>query len=388
MKNNSILVVEPFSGNLAGAQKVTLNVIRSVEKKYDIQLIMRSKSSAIKAELEKINASKTFLPQEKLINKFFGTGNFSFSGLSFFDRLQLFTVIFIINFYILWQVVKLKPKYIYTYDPRGLLFCYLASFLTKSKLIWHSHSEISKNTKIFSFLLGGVYKVIVPSNKILSSLLPLRQDKRNDIHLIYNGFDFKPELKTGVFKSRLIFVGSLVPHKGLHNIIDAMIILKEKKYNFSLKVVGGFSGDNSNYMSYISSKINENKLDVDLLGWLDDPTPELLKSDITIFSSVVSQSYDFGYGMIQFSSSEALPTVAIETIAYGVPIVAVNTPGISEILSSPSDGVIISESLGEDIANKIIKISENYNFYKPDHQSLRSKFSLPKMSEQLGQLFI
>ncbi|RBQ30311.1 hypothetical protein CRU92_12955 [Arcobacter sp. FW59] len=78
----------------------------------------------------------------------------------------------------------------------------------------------------------------------------------------------------------------------------------------------------------------------------------------------------------------------IESLSLGVPVIATNTPGVSEIVQCPEDGIIIAESEPLLIANAINKMISKFNFYNPNIGMTRERFSFTEMESKIFNVFI
>lgn len=129
---------------------------------------------------------------------------------------------------------------------------------------------------------------------------------------------------------KLITVGRLHPLKGLHVLLDACLLLKNKEVAYQLDVVG----DGSLRESY--EKIaSENHLPVTFHGTLGSAkVAEMLRqSHIFVNSSVTLPQ-----------QSEGTPTAIIEAMACALPIVATDNGGTSEIIINKKTGLLCPEN--------------------------------------------
>lgn len=139
---------------------------------------------------------------------------------------------------------------------------------------------------------------------------------------------------------RLLFVGSLIPRKELHTLIEALARLP--KETWSLEVVGSLSTD----FSY-SSKIRA------LIG------ARGLGDRITLLGSLSAEELRERYARNQVlavpSSYEGFGIVYIEGMGFGLPAIAstagaaheIITPGVDGILVTPGDVTAISRHIDE-----------------------------------------
>lgn len=382
---NKVIFIDPCLGNIAGSQKVALNLFELICQNYDVTLIMRNGHSQHTDRLlflaEKLASNHIYFPFESRIRKIIGRGKSDTSNkYKFFDKVKTLLTLLSINFFILRIAISIKPKFIYTYDPRGLaLSCLFLRFLGL-KVIWHLHGELHCSSfvkKIFIFLVD---KIIVPSEYISDKV------GNNKVSVLYNGFDFSSRNQNknknnNVFN--LLYVGTLVPHKGLHNVLDA---LHDISVNLDIvfNIVGDYAGDYKfSYKKIIENKVSKLSDNVKVVfnGWVTDTAPFYNDSDLLVFSSVKYEEINLDSVNVMIKSSEALPTVLIEALSSGVPVIATRVAGVEEIVIEKIDGIIVENSDPSCFRFYLEKIISNDISFCPNEQRIRDVFSLKKMKE-------
>ncbi len=175
--------------------------------------------------------------------------------------------------------------------------------------------------------------------------------------MIYNGVDrdlYSPEpSRPGAGESSgagdgpvILFVGRLVPKKGLQHLIAAFPRILEALPDARCIVVGG-SRLSDTYGSQLRALVEQGGLSA-RFSWLQDvPEDELpaiyAQADICVFPSE-------GY--------ESLPTVVFEAMACGVPVVATNRWGTPEALGTDHPG-LVPEADPKAIARVVVEITSN-----------------------------
>lgn len=385
-----ILFVDPSLGNSAGSQKVAINIFDCLVERYDTSLIMRRGKSQhtdlLRSHSNSYVSSVFYFPLERVIGKLIGKGSSDESKKNkflFFIRLTF--VLIVTNLFVLSMAIKLKPKFVYTYDPRGLVLSSLFLKLFGIKVVWHLHGELHYSSLMKKIIFSLVSKIIVPSEYINNQL------NSNKSVVLYNGFnyssvDFVKRKEIDNSQSvNILYVGTLVPHKGIHNIIDSLSKLSVSN-QITLNVLGDFIGDYTvSYKELIMDKISNlpPNIAVNFNGWVDDPVEFYQDSDVLIFSSVKEQVINIDGKESIIKSSEALPTVLIESLAYGVPVIASNVAGVSEIVTDNVDGYIVDDSEPKLLKVSIEKFLFNKGYLKPDPLKTRNKFSFSTMKDCL-----
>lgn len=381
---HKILFYDPTFGVYAGAQKVCINMLNILSKHYEIKSLSRHTDTVYYKDLCKSGEVQK-LPFESKYQKYLGKGDND--SLSFFPKLfraiNMIYFTLINNLYLLYSCKKDRVNILYTYDLSGLILSSLFLRLFKIKVVWHLHGELHYSVfakKIF-FLLAD--KVVVPSDFIYNSI----NFHSNKKVRIYNGFEFEgidSSNRCKDFKS-MLYAGSLVPHKGLHKVIIGLSDVREA---WQLDVLGEFFGKyESSYRDYINTLIKSlpDHITVNFHGWIDNTSKFFKNADIFVFPSVSSEMINLDNVPIRITSSEALPTVLIESLAYGTPVFANSVAGVKEIVEKNTYGKVSESEFSSEF-------SEFINSFKPscyafDSSSIRNKFSINSMKKEVYILF-
>ena len=214
----------------------------------------------------------------------------------------------------------------------GGFFAALATYITRTKFIYFCmdlHPEIGKISKDFSnpFLYAILRKidnwsckranpVIVHSLDMKNSLLSRNRDNRFNIKIINNfsipteSFDkltFKDNFKLNDTKLTIIFAGNLGRFQALDKVIDAMVLLKNKK-DIKLILVG--EGSVKTDLAY---KIKKTKANV----YIFDRQPvhivkDMIKNADFGLVSLNSNVYKYGYpGKIMTYLEQGKPLITV-----------------------------------------------------------------------------
>jgi len=148
------------------------------------------------------------------------------------------------------------------------------------------------------------------------------------------------EPNKGNMKSDYIIYSGRIDHlKGLHILIDAINVLKERGVHIQLRVAGG--GD-LQYENTCRSKIKKYGLDssISFLGMIDSST---LKEQLRNAKLCVVPSIWF----------ENLPNTIIESFACGTPVLASDLGTLSSCVENNKTGFLFNVDDPIDLANKI-----------------------------------
>jgi glycosyltransferase involved in cell wall biosynthesis len=135
---------------------------------------------------------------------------------------------------------------------------------------------------------------------------------------------------------KVIFVGQVIPPKGLHVLLDAVSLLAERGVDVSLDVIGRMDGWLSPVYGDYWVRLRERVATPDLvgrvrlLGWRDDVDALLRAAAIHCCPSMPEQRESFGI-------------VVLEAKAAGLPSVVFPSGGLSETVTHGVDGWLCPE---------------------------------------------
>jgi glycosyltransferase involved in cell wall biosynthesis len=132
---------------------------------------------------------------------------------------------------------------------------------------------------------------------------------------------------------RIVAVGRLVEKKGFGDLLKACAILSRRRANFQCELIGAGPMEEKLRAMVVSLGIEEY---VSLLG--PRPQGEVVKhvQAGAVFAAPCKIAGD--------GNRDGLPTVLLEAMALGTPVVATDVTGIPEVLSHGKTGLMISQS--------------------------------------------
>lgn len=234
---------------------------------------------------------------------------------------------------------------------------------------------------------------VIAVSKHMKRLLSARL---KDVHVEYipNGVDIKnqfvnrAEIKTelGFNESKVVlFVGRIIPEKGVHILVKAIKEL-ETKYgmnNFKLIMVGppgpSFLSSSSPYFRNIMRLIKDLNLtsSVKYMGVVGDSHLKKLyaSADLFVFPSIY----------------EAMSLVVLEAMAAGTPIVASRTGGVPDVVKDGKTGILVRPGDYQALAEAIYRVLTNPRLSKSLSinalKFVQSNLSWSKVAERILALY-
>lgn len=168
----------------------------------------------------------------------------------------------------------------------------------------------------------------------------------------------------------LLFVGRLDYRKGILDLVQASILLKD--LNIKLLVAG-----EGPLKTYFKDQILKNDLNVLLLGQVSGT--DLVKLYQNAFIFVFPSHY------------EGLPTVLLEAMSSGLPVIVANIPAYKDIIIDNYNGLFSVKGDPLDLAAKIKFLYENKSLReklsKQARKTIENKFTWNKISNNFEKIY-
>ena len=255
---------------------------------------------------------------------------------------------------------------------------------TKIPLISHIHEMIDHPKIIAKILykitLNGSNKVIAVSDAVKKYIESLVNNKKNNITVIHNGIEdvefekvdtdyLYEELKIPRDSIIVTTIGRINAIKGQDDFVDVMteVIRNNKSKNIYGLIVGDCFPGQEWRMKALENKIKSKAMDekIRLLGFREDTANIEKIMDIYVLPSIRYDSF---------------PTVVLEAMRMGKPVVAYKCGGVEEMIIDNENGFLINMSDKENLQLKINELVINQNkrddFKIKTRQIFQSKFNI------------
>jgi glycosyltransferase involved in cell wall biosynthesis len=203
------------------------------------------------------------------------------------------------------------------------------------------------------------------------------------IHLIRNGVsmeEFPQRRRHEISAPPIILgVGSLYPKKGFHVLLSACELLRQRGIEFRCVIIG--DGNERKRLESLTKSLG-------LIGSVDMPGYVSLselkdwyyRASVFAMPSVISP----------IGETDGLPTVVIEALASGLPIVGTDTGGIAEAIRDSLNGFLVPADAPEPLADRIQTLLERQDlrerFGSEGRRFIEQGFSLERKVEVLRDL--
>lgn len=216
-------------------------------------------------------------------------------------------------------------------------------------------SDVMLYPKRSSRVKKKTIQAIKQSDAVITVSKRLEQEVRElvsdaSVTTIYNGFapelffprdkvEARHMLGLDVTQKNLLFVGNLYPVKGLSYLLQAFNLLLDKAPNVHLHIVGDGRLRNSLEKEVANMNIDEQVTFHGRQPYEAIPT-WLQSADAVVLSSL----------------SEGLPSILLESMGCGVPMISTDVGGIKEILQDQRTGLLVPPENAEALAQAMVRM--------------------------------
>ena len=277
-------------------------------------------------------------------------------------------------------IKKINPNVVYC---QSTLSGVAAFFSKKPYVVYCRGSDIyltgKIKNKINKFVLKRAEKVIALTKNMQKKI---KKDYKIDSIVIYNGIDIsKYKLNKAELKKRfklkdekvIIYIGTLKKVKGVEYLIKSFKNINKKFQNTKLWIIG--DGSERRNLEALTKKLNlQNKITFFGKKSNDKIPKYAIASDILVLPSL----------------SEGFPMAILEAMASGLPIVASNVTGVSEIIKDKINGFLVKPKNSKEIAEKVSIILKNKNLqsrFRKNNLKEVKKYSWKKTGNQLEKVY-
>lgn len=266
---------------------------------------------------------------------------------------------FSINPLIAWQLkknaTKLKIDLIHIHDSHSHTFSYFAAILgNKTPLILSRRVDFPVQKNWFSYQKynhSAIKKIISVSKNVQQILASAIYDKTK-LGVVHSGIDLSRfqfsnqhilRTRYNIPKAVKIIanVAAIAPHKDYFTFIDTAAILLKKNNLLKFFVIGADGGEEERIKKYVLEKKVKDYFV--FTGFRNDLPKILPEIDVFLYTS----------------KEEGLGTSIIDALACGIPVVATDAGGITEIIKDNENGLLSPIKTAQGLAENVEKVLDN-----------------------------
>jgi colanic acid/amylovoran biosynthesis glycosyltransferase len=231
-------------------------------------------------------------------------------------------------------------------------------------------------------LIANAAAVVTVSDYAVRLLQERFPDSAAKIHRVYNGVDLSRFTPTdfGSEPPRIISVGRLIEKKGFSHLIGACALLQARGRGFNCSIIGEGPLEES-----LRAQIATNGLEkcVGLTGPQTQAEIATQLAHATVFVLPCTREADGGM--------DNLPTVIMEAMAAGLPVISTPLGGVPEMIDDGANGELVPEGDPVAIAAAIERLFDDPQRARRlgdrGRQIAREKFSIETSARRLREIF-
>ncbi|RLM30002.1 colanic acid biosynthesis glycosyltransferase WcaL [Brenneria salicis ATCC 15712 = DSM 30166] len=199
---------------------------------------------------------------------------------------------------------------------------------------------------------------------------------------LYNGVDLQqfPYSPPVANTRRILAVGRLVRKKGFDVLIKALALLKQRGLDFHCTLIG-----NGDLLAPLQQQIDTLKLHDHMTLAGAKPQPEVIaemqQAAMLVVPSVISDDGD----------RDGLPTVLLEAMALGTPVISTTVAGIPEVVINQKTGLCIPphdpQALADAIASLLANDEQRISLSHNARALISAEYDINRNASQLRDIF-
>jgi glycosyltransferase involved in cell wall biosynthesis len=146
----------------------------------------------------------------------------------------------------------------------------------------------------------------------------------------------------------VLFVGSIVPRKGVNTLLEAFHLIQEQVPASILYLIGptdsteGGKSTQTEFVAKLQVFVKENGLtdNVRFVGRVSDVESVMHAADVFVLPSL----------------AEGMPNVLLEAMASALPCIASDIPGVREVITNNADGCLFAPGDVKQLADKLLHL--------------------------------
>jgi colanic acid/amylovoran biosynthesis glycosyltransferase len=231
-------------------------------------------------------------------------------------------------------------------------------------------------------LLESAAAVVTVSDFAVRQLQERFPESASKIRRVYNGVDLSL-FRAADFASTIpviISIGRLIEKKGFADLIAACVLLRAQNRSFQCRIIGEGPLEESLRRQIIDGGLTDS---VHLIGARTQAEIATELAGATVFVLACTREPDGGM--------DNLPTVIMEAMAAGLPVVSTPLAGVPEMVEPGVTGDLVPERDPAALASAIERLIDDperaRSFGERGREMAREKFSIETSARQLREIF-
>lgn len=380
-KKKNILFLHS-GAELYGADKILIEVLKGLDKKKFFPLVIIPNKGPLEKELKKYNIKFIVYDFPILRRQYFNV-----------HGMIKYTSKFIRSMFYIKKVVKNNNIDIISSNTLAVLEGAIFSKMFRKSHVWHIH-EIIKEPKVMQLFYRKIVpnlsqNVICVSNAVKKNLFTENNINKANVRVIHNGInknltcsininEIKKNLQIDDKRIIVGMIGRINKIKGQSYMVDVTKELVKKYPDILIIMVGGVFEGQEQLKIDLEEMIKKNNLQNNIM--------------IFDFDQEVDKYYNiFDIFILPSIKPDSFPTVVLEAMSYGKPIIAHVTGGVNEMVEDRENGILIYDINIENTYNAIQELVINKELRKKygikSKEIMESKFSSEIFYKKINEFY-
>jgi len=255
-----------------------------------------------------------------------------------------------------------------------------------AKIILHMHNDhlLNLGPKDFEKTVSNSDAIIAVSRYIANGILEREPALEKKVHVLYNGTridKFRPQVGNGnpVGGPVILFVGRLIPEKGILELIMAMKLVLQEFPAVRLRIVGSSwfgKEDQTPYVQKLLQCSEEISHSIEFTGFIpNDELPQIYAScDLFVAPSIWNEPFGI---------------TILDAMASGLPCISSSRGGIPEVVGDA--GILVAPEDIVVLGNEIVRVLKDKDLGRELGMQARRRaeeyFSWERTADGLNQIF-
>jgi len=259
---------------------------------------------------------------------------------------------------------------------RGAIMAGLAAHLASLDLVLHVRGTPAIGQTMWTTAQALTGRFILVAHALERYLAP---SVRPRARVVYNGVVVPSELPRGDALSVACRLGvppawtatdvpivlalsSLVPFKGLHHLMHAVRLLRDRGIEAHFVLAGVGLGDG--YETWLRALPSELGIEdrITFVGFVKEVEPLLVASDVLVLPSVEKERLRIDGQTLEVLGNEGLPRSILEAMALGRAVVATNIAGVREQIEPEKTGLLVEPGDVPGLAEALARVIRDSAF--------------------------
>ncbi|MFZ5758400.1 MAG: glycosyltransferase family 4 protein [Thermodesulfobacteriota bacterium] len=379
-----------YAGDIVPARFV-LHLSEQFCDRYDVHVLApHAPKACFEEKLGKIKVSRFpyFFPTSKQV-LCDGRGILPNMRASLLGKMQIPALLHAEHLALHRLIQSIKPNIIHSHwaVPQGLCVSLatgknIPQILTIHSSDLHTLRRLPAGEKILRYIANRCHTIFLVSSYLRNLFLQMVPNPPCTLQVLPMGVDqtfYRPKIITDSPKWQLLYIGKMIEVKGIRYLLEAMDKIRRLLPKLRLTLLG--DGEDRPKLEALARDFDPEGKIISFAGQIaQSRLPDYLAAaDGLIVPSIVTKRQE----------TEGMPTVILEALASGTPVLASRIGGLADAIIEGVNGLFFQHSNPEDLAAKINTFYQQklWSTMPAEAGSSARKYAWPEIGRQYLEVF-